>query len=252
MVDKKLADWISSKGAQGYTEEQLRDFLAKKKYRKKDIDEMLSAARSKIRPTAQTSEPQANNDFNLLGKLKYLFSSPSTFFENIKGESAAIALGVFATASLLSNILSILVSFTTPYFGFFGGLGLFSLSRSFSYWGGIWLSPLISTILSLTIAFIFAGMIHLLVKAFKGEGKTTDTFKVYAYSMIPYFIISIIPLIGFLSIIYSLILMIIGISKVHNISMGKAATACLLPVIFVIGLLVIGVFAILYNFRVLY
>jgi hypothetical protein len=32
--------------------------------------------------------------------------------------------------------------------------------------------------------------------------------------------------------------MIIGLSKVHNISKGKAALACLLPAVLVIGLLI--------------
>jgi len=51
-------------------------------------------------------------------------------------------------------------------------------------------------------------------------------------------ILSVVPMVGFLAIIYSIILMIIGLSKVHNLSKGKAALACLLPAVLVIGLLI--------------
>lgn len=242
MAGKTLAEWIASKESQGYTEDQLRKFLIQKKYKKKDIDEALSAAGNKKQPAVQTDKPQASQSFNFLDKLKYLLSSPSMFFESIKTENAAIAFGIFVVASLLSSILNTLVSWTMPFFGYFG-YGYFALlnpSSIFSYWG-VWVPPIVSVILSLIMFFIFAGIIHILVVVFKGEGNVKDTYKIYAYSMIPFFIINIIPVIGFLAIIYSLILMIIGISKVHNISTGKAAVACLLPVI-----LLIGIFAILF------
>ncbi|MAE13665.1 hypothetical protein CMO92_03795 [Candidatus Woesearchaeota archaeon] len=79
---------------------------------------------------------------------------------------------------------------------------------------------------------------HALIIAFKGEGKYSSSYNVYTYSMIPYLIISVVPIVGFLAIIYSIILMIIGLSKVHNISKGKAALACLLPAVLISGLLI--------------
>ncbi|MFH1053552.1 MAG: MG2 domain-containing protein [Candidatus Woesearchaeota archaeon] len=42
MVNKKLADWINSEKAQGYSKEQLRQYLTKQGYNKKDIEEALS------------------------------------------------------------------------------------------------------------------------------------------------------------------------------------------------------------------
>ena len=41
MVNKKLADWIKSEEAQGYTEQQLKNYLIKKKYNKKDIEDAV-------------------------------------------------------------------------------------------------------------------------------------------------------------------------------------------------------------------
>ena len=73
----------------------------------------------------------------------------------------------------------------------------------------------------------------------KGSGSYTDTYNVIAYSLVPYAILSIVPLIGFLSFIYSIILMTIGFAKYHNISKGKAVTAAIIPLVIVLVLLII-------------
>ncbi len=41
MANKKLADWIKSEEAQGYSEQQLRNYLLKQKYNKKDIEDAI-------------------------------------------------------------------------------------------------------------------------------------------------------------------------------------------------------------------
>ncbi|MFC1752335.1 hypothetical protein ACFL96_02955 [Thermoproteota archaeon] len=41
MVNKELLDWIKSEEALGYTDEQLRDYLLKQGYKKKDVDDAL-------------------------------------------------------------------------------------------------------------------------------------------------------------------------------------------------------------------
>ncbi len=75
-------------------------------------------------------------------------------------------------------------------------------------------------IIELIITFVYSGLIHAIMIAFKGEGTYSDSYKVYAYSMIPYLIIrSVVPFFGSLSIIFSFFLMIVGISKLHNVSM---------------------------------
>ena len=42
MINKELLDWIKSKRAQGYSEQQLRLYLSRKDYEKKDIEEALN------------------------------------------------------------------------------------------------------------------------------------------------------------------------------------------------------------------
>jgi len=122
---------------------------------------------------------------------------------------------------------------------------IFSLGLvAFNYGGSLtnnFITPLLSSFFPLLIwllaTFTLAGLIQTIMVLFKSEGKAKDSFNVCLYSMIPFLIFSAIPLVGYLSIVYSFFLMIIGISKVHNVSKGKAALACLLPVVLVIGLL---------------
>ena len=112
----------------------------------------------------------------------------------------------------------------------YGGLGGFGFLYS--------ALPFVILGIGLIMTFVYSGLIHALIIAFKGEGTYFSSYNVYTYSMIPYLILSVVPMVGFLAIIYSIILMIIGISKVHNISKEKAALACLLPAVVVIGLLI--------------
>ena len=187
----------------------------------------------------------SSESFDFWDKLKYLFSNPNLFFEKIKSEKGIKnALLTFVIVGFFASVISYGISFGTRFFlpygrGFFGfPLGYFGL-LGYGFLG--WLSPIIGFLSSILISFIYSGIIYAIIIAFKGEGTFLDTYKVYAYSMVPFLILKLIPLIGYLSIIYSFILMIIGISKLHNISKGKAALACLLPVIFVIGSLILFV-----------
>ena len=45
MVNKKLAEWIKSEEAQGYSEQQLRDYLLKKKYNKKEVEDAIALSK---------------------------------------------------------------------------------------------------------------------------------------------------------------------------------------------------------------
>ncbi len=56
MVNKKLAEWIKSEEAQGYSEQQLRDYLLKQRYNPKQVEDAIKLARPRrlkqfIKPT---------------------------------------------------------------------------------------------------------------------------------------------------------------------------------------------------------
>ena len=107
-------------------------------------------------------------------------------------------------------------------------------------WGGIVYPTMafVSFGISILATFVYSGLIQVVMIAFKSGGTYKDSYNVFTYSMIPYQIFNVIPYVGSLSIIYSFILMIMGISKVHNVSKGKAGLACLLPAIVAIAIVV--------------
>jgi|TARA_Y100000310_G_C20642614_1_gene794810 hypothetical protein len=174
-----------------------------------------------------------NTEFGFWDKIKYIFSDPNVFFEKVKLEQGIKnSLLMYAIVGAFFSVISYAFSFgmMSMMSGGYGGLGGFGFFYS--------AMPFISLGIGLIMTFLYSGLIHALIIAFKGEGTYSSSYNVYVYSMIPYLILSVVPMVGFLAIIYSIILMIIGLSKVHNISKGKAALACLLPAVLVIGLLI--------------
>jgi hypothetical protein len=183
-----------------------------------------------------------NKDFEFWDKIQYLFSDSNLFFENLRYENGIKnAVIMYCIVGLFVSAASFLFSFTLGRMA--GGMsGIFKLSYGFMFF------PIFGFVFGLIMTFVYSGLVHMLVIAFKGQGTFADTYKAYAYSMIPSSILSIIPFIGFFSIIYSYFLMIIGVSKLHNISKGYSALACLLPVILVFGLLIYLVIVIIFRF----
>jgi hypothetical protein len=80
--------------------------------------------------------------------------------------------------------------------------------------------------------FIMSGIVHLLLTMFGWKKHDYEsTFRLVAYSEGPAFF-RVIPFIGdFVAMVWQLVLTIIGISKVHKISGGKATLIVILPAI---------------------
>lgn len=83
----------------------------------------------------------------------------------------------------------------------------------------------------------------MLVMLFEGKRRSRTTFNVLAYSAIPYLVLSIVPFVGWLSIVYSFFLATIGLAATHRITKGKAFTAAFVPCLLFLGLAVLAVFA---------
>ena len=87
--------------------------------------------------------------------------------------------------------------------------------------------------------FILAGMLHLFLLMVQGAKSGFEaTFRVVAYSGSPYLFL-ILPFCGgFLALIWSLVIMLIGFKHAHEISGGKAAFAVFFPLIICCGLVI--------------
>lgn len=179
-------------------------------------------------------------EFGFWDRLKYIFSDPDLFFEMIKKEKGIKdSLIMYAIVSLFMTVVGLLFSF--------GLMGMMSGGLMFGgYFGfsGFFMSAfgVAGFITGIIMTFLYSALVHVIVISLKGKAGYSATYNAYTYSMIPYLILSAVPLVGSLAIIYSFILMIIGVSKVQNISKGKSALACLLPLIVVLAIFLFLIF----------
>lgn len=187
-------------------------------------------------------------NFEFWDKIKYLFSDPTLFFEKIKSEEGI-------KNSLMMYFLIGIIFLAIGAIFAFGMLRTITSGNNNLGWMN-YAYPLISlgTLgMGIALTFVYSGLIHLTINfIFKIPGNYKDTYNIFTYSIIPTLILSMIPLIGVLAIIYSFILMTIGLSNTYKISKTKAAIACLWPIglILILILIVIGFFLI--NYRGLY
>jgi len=89
-------------------------------------------------------------------------------------------------------------------------------------------------------------IIHLFVKIFKGEGGFAETYKAIGYSITPYFLLGAMPIINWFTGLYVIYLQLVGLSKLHKMSLGKALLSYLLA-----DLLLYGGFFIVFTFKFL-
>ena len=179
---------------------------------------------------------KSNPSLSFTEKVKKVMTSPTEFFEKIKGEEGiGEAFKYYIIFSLIYNLLF----GTLTVFGLSGvpieGMGPFAVL-------GIFL-PIVSFILSLFSVFIITGIIHVFAMVFVGKGDYSATFKAMAYGATPSLLFGWLPFVGPIFSIYSLYLQLKGISALHQVSMGRAFLIIfLIPLIIVIILLVLGFF----------
>ncbi len=210
----------------GFSKEDIVSELKRKGYSREEIDKaFFDGGKRKAR------EQIKGEKLSDLKKIGYLFSKPGEVFNNFYEETIVRALGLYAIIAVIVSLLGAGVLFILR--GFSGGV-----DYSFFVFDFI----LIVILLGISIGgtFVYAGISHLVVRGLGGSGSFVDSYNVCTYSLIPCLIISlIVPYIGWLSIIYSIILMSFGLSEYHGISRGRAVIAALLPVIIVFVLFVL-------------
>lgn len=235
-----LKEYVEKAKRKGYSKEDLAKDLIRKGYSKEEIDEAFGTSKRKI-----MREIASLQDLNYMEKVKNLFVHPSDFFEGIREDKITNAFLLFLIVEVIASFLTIGAYFT--FFGFISEeirfFNLFNLF-GFSYIIFFFVSGIGAT-------FIYAGISHLIIQITGGSGSFIDSYNVCTYSLIPFALFFIIPYIGWLSIIYSIILMTFGLSFYHDISKGKAVIAALAPIILVVIFFVLLInFIFLYSFNV--
>ena len=158
---------------------------------------------------------KSNPSLSFTEKVKKVMTSPTEFFEKIKGEEGiGEAFKYYIIFSLIYNLL-------------FGTLTIFGLSgipmeqMGFLASLGFFL-PVVFFVLGIILMFISTGIIHVFARVFGGNGDYPATFKAMVYGATPSLLLGWLPFVGIIFAIYSLYLQIKGISTLHRVSMGRA------------------------------
>jgi len=236
-----LIDYISEALRRGYSKKELNLILLDKGYSQKEIGSAFKELEPKQEIEVRDSK------INYLDKIKLIFSSPNNFFSSIREPGIKDSFLLFLYAGLIAAALGIGLSYLFSAFSF-GSLGLLGMT-GFGYrmYSSIFSFVLLGAVLA--SLFIYTGVVHFTARLMGGKGNYTDTFNACAYGLIPFLIITIIPLIGVVSIIYSIVLMTIGLEKYHGIPKAKAAISVILPFAVIIILLIVLIFYLIFALR---
>ena len=163
-----------------------------------------------------------------LKKIESIIKTPVKFFNQAKNEkNLKDAFFYYGLLSLVS-----MFGFSAVYFFAYSSLMAIP-SQDFN--------PITNYFLSLISIFISTFIIHLFVRLLKGKGRYVDTFKAYAYGSTPSLLLGWVPVIGIVFGLWSIYLIIKGLSIMHKMSMLKALVALLM--IFVVIIAISALFA---------
>ena len=111
------------------------------------------------------------------------------------------------------------------------------------------LTTLMYYVLSLGLAFVVAGLLHLWILLFGGKADYTKSYQLYVYAYTPTYVLGWIPFLGFFAGIYSLILLILGTEKMHGISRRKTILMYVIPAVVFAILAIIGLIFLITVFK---
>ena len=232
-----LDDIVKAAKSRGFSEKEIIGMLTKRGYSKDNIEDSLGIKK----PTGNDKPVAYRGEINFIEKFKLLFSNPAGFFDIVREDSMGHSIGFFTAITAIVFSLRFLV------FSMFSGLLRGSVIGSI--FGLSIVAGIVFFVLVFALTFVFAGIVHATVKIMHGTGGFVDSYNIVAYSLVPAIIISsFLPLIGFLSFIYSIVIMVFGISTLHKLSKGKSVFAALTPFILFFILLVLLIILVILSF----
>jgi len=168
------------------------------------------------------------NNLTILQKCKQVLVYPSALFEAVKDEEGVgPAFKYLAVFSLVIAIGSMSFLFFAPLSEYLGVVD-------------IMITPIIY-VSNLLGGFLLAGWAHIFAKLFRGKGNYSSTYKAIVYANTPSLLFGWIPLAGVIIILYSIYLTLVGLSKLHKVSMARAVgifiisvAVIIVPAIFII------------------
>lgn len=178
---------------------------------------------------------------DFIGTVRSIIFSPGKFFDGAKGQKQITpAFTTYAISVVIGAILLALVQLAVrPSF-----LGI-QLEPP-----AILLNIVLGIIIALVAIFIGSGIIHIFAPHLGGKNGFYRTFNTLAYGLVPAELLAWLVafhliagiVIGILLAIWSTVLLVMGIRRLHEVSLGRAILILIVPAIVIFAIL--AVFAI--------
>jgi len=167
----------------------------------------------------------------IVTRVKGFLLKPVETFQQFKNDEPGVVFSYFAALLLLHAILSAIIAL----------IGIETMPRYAGIPEGIAV-PVIVFFMALAggfvITLIFAAWLHLWVHLLGGRKGIMQTFKAIIYGHTPRLLLGWIPFIGFIFVLWSLALGILGIRELQEMSTGKAilavAIAVMIPLVIIL------------------
>jgi len=180
---------------------------------------------------------------NYIETCKEVILRPSDFYRKMPITGGYSEPVIFAVISLIiSLLLNAIVSYGMFIFGIHSSILTFGSIPFSKFDFSVFLYVIELFFIGVTVIFILPLILNFLYKILGGTGSYEGTmrFMCYGYAIN---LISWIPLLGLIAGIYSIYIVIVGGSFVHNVSMGRSAVIVLLvyPVTIFIFIIIIAI-----------
>jgi hypothetical protein len=183
----------------------------------------------------------------LFRTIQTVLLQPSQTFANLKRAGGLLnPLAFYLITSVVGGAGGVLYSYVFPGFESFTGMEKQQTPASLAT------SMLMLPIIQLISIFVWSGLVHLGLMLVNGAQRNYETtFRVACYASGSSAVIALLPIWicgGVIGWIWGLVVAIIGLSRAHPTSGGKASFAVLLPVVLCCGLgflaaITLGIFA---------
>ena len=159
----------------------------------------------------------------IVDKVKGFILKPVETFQQSRNDEPGVVFSYFAALLLINAILSAIIAL----------IGIETLPRFAGMPEGL-AFPVIVFLMALAGGFIltliFSAWLHLWVYILGGRKGIMQTFKAIIYGHTPRLLLGWIPVIGFIFVLWSLALGILGIRELQEMSTGKAILAIVIAV----------------------
>jgi len=186
-------------------------------------------------------------------KVKGLLMAPTQTFRASKGDSLGHAFRYYTILLVIWAVLAAIVAMTMGVFAFndamirLGNMGILGnlLAKSLADFGGFIATVnlfivYVIFLVALVGVFIKGFLWHVFVVLFGGMKDIEQTIKTTMYAMTPVLLLGWIPVIAIIGVIWGLALLILGLTEMQEMEMGKAILVVVVPLVLLLILAILG------------